>query len=187
MSRWLSRKFIRILSLLCDRLVLLWFRVTGPPRILNFSMRLNAEILRSHGAEIGRNKVRILPPITLHEAENHYGNLSIADGCIINGNNFFDLSAKIVLEEGVSIGPGVMILTHNRFNYNEFLEEKLVHMCGKKGVIVKKGAGIKAGALITMGVVIGENAVISGNAVVNRDVLANTFVAGVPAKVVRRI
>jgi acetyltransferase-like isoleucine patch superfamily enzyme len=101
---------------------------------------------------------------------------------MLNGNNFLDLTEKITLEEGVSLGPGVTIMTHNQFNYNEFLEEKLSFMCGKKEVIIRKGSGIKAGALITMGVEIGENSVVAGNSVVNKDVAPKSLVSGEPAK-----
>ena len=170
-----------------QRMLLLRFRIAGPPRMLTYSPQVNVKILRTFGATIGRNNVHILPPVTLHEAKRGYQNLTIGDGCLINGNNFLDLSARIVMEEGVSIGPGVIIMTHNRFNYNAFLEEKLKEMCGKKDVIIKRGAGVKAGALVVMGVTIGENSVVAGNAVVNRDVPARTVVAGVPAKVIRNI
>lgn len=37
------------------------------------------------------------------------------------------------------------------------------------------------------GVTIGENSVIAAGAVVTRDVPANSFVAGIPAKVIRKI
>jgi len=81
-----------------------------------------------------------------------------------------DLSGRITLEKGVSLGPGVIIMTHNRYNYNPFLEDRLAHTCGIKDVLIKEGAGIKANALIVHGITIGKNAVVAGNAVVNRDV-----------------
>lgn len=163
------------------------FRITGLPRILRFSSRLNADILRAFGANIGKRKVRIHSPVILHEGERGYSNLTISDGCILNGNNFLDLSARITLEEGVSLGPCVTIMTHNSYNYNSFLEKRLAHTCGKKDVLIKNGSGIKAGALIVMGVTVGENAVVAGGAVVNRNVADNCFVAGVPARVVKEI
>ena len=113
--------------------------------------------------------------------------MTIGDGCLLNGNNYLDLSDRVTLEKGVSLGPGVTIMTHNRYNHNSYLEERLAHTCGVKGVLIKEGAGIKAHALIVHGVTIGKNAVVGGGAVVNRDVPDNCFVAGVPARLVKEI
>ncbi|QXD25861.1 acyltransferase [Opitutia bacterium ISCC 51] len=173
---------MNILSRLRDSFLILFYKLTGPPRILNFNSRLNTKILRHFGAKIGNTKVRIQAPLVIHNAIDGYKHLSIADGCMLNGNNFLDLTEKITLEKGVSLGPGVTIMTHNQFNYNKFLEEKLSFMCGTKEVIIRKGSGIKAGALITMGVEIGENSVVAGNAVVNKDVAPKSLVSGEPAK-----
>jgi acetyltransferase-like isoleucine patch superfamily enzyme len=154
---------------------------------------LNADILRLFGAEVGYDNVRLYGPITIHGvaegARNNqaWKNLIIKDGCAFNGNNFLDLTSTITLEKGVSLGPGVTIMTHNRYNYNQFLEERLSHTCGVKGVLIKEGAGIKAHALIVMGVTVGKNTVVAGGAVVNRDVPDNCFVAGVPARVIKGI
>jgi len=181
-------KLIRkILKRIKHIVILLCVKISGPPRLLTFTKELNADILRMFGAKIGKNKVRILSPVVLHEAKNGYSNLTIEDGCYVNGNNFLDLSSRIILERGVSIGPGVIIMTHNSYNFNKFLEEHLAHTCGKKEVRIKEGAGIKAGALIVKGVTIGKNTVVAGNAVVNRDVGDNCFVAGVPARLIKEI
>ncbi len=182
---------VKLLSLIHRELLIIKFRIIGPPRILTFNMDFNAKILRAFGARVGKNNVRILSPITLHEIDLNirkgYRNLTISDGCVINGNNYLDLTSRITLEKGVSLGPNVTIMTHNYYNFNSFLEERLAHTCGKKEVLIKEGAGIKAGALVAMGVTIGRNAVVAGGAVVNRDIPDNCFVAGVPARLVKEI
>jgi acetyltransferase-like isoleucine patch superfamily enzyme len=167
-------------------LLIFLFKIIGPPRILKYGNKITVPILRAFGAEIGE-RVTVCPPVVLHNATDGYKNLIIKDGCYINGNNFLDLSGKITLEKGVSLGPGVIILTHNRYNHNPFLEERLAHTCGIKDVLIKEGSGIKANALIIHGITIGKNAVVAGNAVVNRDVGDNCFVAGVPARLVKEI
>ncbi len=169
----------------------IWLRIklVGPPRVLTYNKETNAYVLRLLGAKISEKNVRLLSPITLHrfDLKTDFSNLTIDDDCVLNGNNYLDLSAKVTLEKGVSLGPGVIVMSHNAYNSNAFLEEKLAHTCGIKDVLIKEGAGIKAGAVIVMGVTIGKNAVVAANAVVNRDVDDNCFVAGVPAKLVKLI
>ena len=179
-------KILKLIVPLNRRLVILKYKLLGPPRILTFSRGTNLELLKAFGATIGEN-VRIYSPVVLHAAPEGYSNLTIGDNCLLNGNNYLDLAAKITLEKGVSLGPGVTIMTHNRYNFNPFLEDRLAHTCGKKDVLIKEGSGIKAGALITMGVTIGKNSVVAGGAVVNRDVSDNAFVAGVPARLVKEL
>lgn len=139
-------------------------------------------ILRQFGAKVGNKKIKIQSPIIIHNAQDGYKNLSIANDCLLNGNNLLDLTRKITLEEGVSLGPGVTIMTHNRFNRNEFLEEKLAHMCGKKEVIIREGASVKAESLITMGVEIGKESLVAGNSLVNKNVAPRTLVSGNPSQ-----
>ncbi|WP_082947628.1 acyltransferase [Mycobacterium sp. E2479] len=58
---------------------------------------------------------------------------------------------------------------------------------GAKPVIIEDGAWICIGATILPGVTVGENAVVAAGAVVSRDVPANTVVAGIPARHVKRL
>ena len=162
-----------------------WVRLktAGHAKILSYDQLTNRRLLRVLGAQVGK-KVILNSPVTINRGD-RMRNLVIGDNVVFNGNNWLDLNAKLILEEGVSLGPGVIVMTHNRYNKNKFLEDRLAHTVGEKEVRIKRGAGIKAGALIVMGVTIGENAVVAGNSVVNRDVADNTFVAGIPAMVIQ--
>ena len=182
------RKYINKLCVPLAKILLVsLFKIIGPPRILQFGWPVNAAILRAFGAKVSKNRVYVHSPVVLHGGRQGYANLTISEGCLLNGNNFLDLTGNIILERGVSLGPGVTIMTHNRYNLNAFLEERLAHTCGIKDVLIKEGAGIKAHALIIHGITIGKNAVVGGGAVVNRDVPDNCFVAGVPARLVKEI
>jgi acetyltransferase-like isoleucine patch superfamily enzyme len=78
-------------------------------------------------------------------------------------------------------------MTHNRFNYNQILEERLAHQCGVSDVVFESGSGIKAGAIVTRGVTIGANSVVAAGAVVTRNVESLSLVAGIPARMIERI
>lgn len=185
---YLLRKYIRrALLAILKYLLIFVFKIIGPPRTLHYGQPINAAILRAFGANVGKTGVSIHSPVVIHHAADGYARLSIGDGCMISGNNYLDLTGRITLEKGVSLGPGVIIMTHNRYNHNAFLEERLAHTCGIKDVLIKEGAGIKAGALIVHGITIGKNAVVAGGAVVNRNVPDNCLVAGVPARLVKEI
>ena len=179
-SVWIRWRLMQVFAETQFLLLYLWHRVMGPPRLLRFHNAMNIRLLRAFGATIGED-ARIYSPITVNQDSDDFRNLTIGDHCILNGNNFLDLSARITLEDYVSLGPGVIIMTHNRFNRNEFLEKRLSRMCGCKPVRIGRGAGIKANALILHGVSIGESAVVAGASVVIKDVPARTFVSGAPA------
>ena len=53
--------------------------------------------------------------------------------------------------------------------------------------LVKRGASIGSNVTIICGVTIGEGAIVAARSVVTRDVEPYTVVAGVPARVVRRL
>lgn len=178
-----ARKFV--LGIL-KRLLIWAHRLLGPPHILLYSIDINRAMLKAFGAHVGQN-VHVYPPVTLHNIRQGYGNLTIGDNCIVHGNTYLDLTSPLTLEQGVSLGPGTIVMTHNRYNFNPFLEKHLSHTCGREGVLIKKGSGVKAGAVIVMGVTIGKNAVVAAGAVVNRDVADNAFVGGVPARLIKTI
>lgn len=183
----LCRKYFRNgLIALAKVILILYYKIIGPPRILKYPSQVNIAILRAFGAKVGEKTI-ICSPVTLNNAGGSFNNLIINDRCNVSGNNFLDLSGRITLEKGVSIGPGVTIMTHNRYNYNTYLEERMAHTCGVKDVLIKEGSGIKAGALIVHGITIGKNCIIGGNSVANRDVPDNCFVAGIPARLIKKI
>lgn len=150
--------------------------------LISPDMIFNAEILRMFGAKVGYNNVRLTSPITIYNNTKDYSNLEIGDGVVINPNCLIDLTEKVILEKGVSLGPNVSIVTHNYFNSNPFLEKSLEHQCGKGPVVIKEGSGIKVGAKILKGVTIGKNSVVAAGAVVTKDVPDHHIVMGIPAK-----
>ncbi len=161
-------------------------RLLGPPHVLNYGLTINVAMLRAFGAKVGKG-VRVYPPVSMHNISGGYGNLTIGDNCIVHANSYLDLTGRITLGDGVSLGPGTIVMTHNRYNGNRFLESNLAHTCGIKDVCIGLGTGVKAGTLIVMGVNIGADSVVAGGAVVNRNVPERTFVGGIPARLIRVI
>jgi acetyltransferase-like isoleucine patch superfamily enzyme len=53
--------------------------------------------------------------------------------------------------------------------------------------LIKKGASIGSSATLLAGITVGERAIVGAGAVVTKDVPADTIVAGVPARVMRKV
>lgn len=101
---------------------------------------------------------------------------------------FAFIPSGVVLEDEVFIGPHVC-----------FINDRIPRATTKTGelksqedwrlekTVVKMRAGIGANATIMCGVTVGENAIVGAGSVVTKDVPPNTIVAGVPAKVIRKV
>jgi len=113
-------------------------------------------------------------------------NATIGKNCKISSHTF--------ICEGVHIADNVFV-GHNV----TFINDKIPRATTADGqmqseadwkvveTFVKKGASIGSSATILCGVTIGENSIVGAGSVVTKDVPANTIVAGVPAKVLRKI
>lgn len=113
-------------------------------------------------------------------------NASIGKNCKISSHTF--------ICEGVHIGNNVFV-GHNV----TFINDKHPRAANPDGTMqteadwkvietfVKDGASIGSSSTIMCGITIGENAIVGAGAVVTKDVPPNTIVAGVPAKIIRKI
>jgi len=89
----------------------------------------------------------------------------------------------VAIADLVMIGPNVSIITaahplapSQRRTYVE-----------AKPIVIEKNVWIATGATILGGVIVGENSVVGAGAVVTKHVPPNSFVAGVPARVIRSL
>jgi acetyltransferase-like isoleucine patch superfamily enzyme len=103
----------------------------------------------------------------------------------------FDIELETNFPELVSIGDHVTIshrciITAHMGSPSDTPVKRFIPM-GAKPVVIEDGAWICIGAIILPGVTIGENAVVAAGAVVSRDVPANTMVAGIPARHIKRL
>jgi UDP-2-acetamido-3-amino-2,3-dideoxy-glucuronate N-acetyltransferase len=93
------------------------------------------------------------------------------------------LYAPAVLEDGVFIGPGV-ILANDRYPRAITAQGERARAGDwiPEGVVVRYGASLGAGAVVVAGVEIGAWGLVAAGAVVSRPVPAHALVAGVPAQ-----
>jgi acetyltransferase-like isoleucine patch superfamily enzyme len=100
---------------------------------------------------------------------------------INHGCTFLDLGG-IVIEDEVLVGPKVSLITENHPVRPE--DRKMLDL---KGIVLKRNCWIGANSVILPGVTVGENSVIAAGSVVTKDVPADTVVAGVPARVIKKV
>ncbi len=149
------------------------------------------------------NNVKIGKDVKIFDFVNLYG-------CTIDDNT--KIGTFVEIQKNATIGKNCKISTHtficegvhiedNVFvGHNvTFINDKYPRSTNEDGSMqseadwkvvetyVKKGASIGSSSTILCGVTIGENAIVGAGAVVTKDVPANSVVAGVPAKLIRKL
>jgi acetyltransferase-like isoleucine patch superfamily enzyme len=107
---------------------------------------------------------------------------------LIGKNVFFNTGCSFQDRGGITIGDGTMIgmnVTIATLNHGLSLDTR--NTTYPSPVNIGENVWIGSNATILPGVTIGDNSVVAAGAVVTKDVPENTVVAGVPAKVVKKI
>jgi acetyltransferase-like isoleucine patch superfamily enzyme len=86
----------------------------------------------------------------------------------------------------VNLAQGITVtaLNHNFADTNRRIDEQGI---STRPVVIGDDVWIGANAVILPGVTIGRHVVVAAGAVVTKDVPENTIVAGVPAKVIKKL
>lgn len=122
-----------------------------------------AVLLRAYGGKIYIGKNSTLGPYT----------------CLYGGGELF-------IGSNVRLGPRVCIVASNhRFDQSNIP----IYLQGmeSKGINISNNVWIGAGAIILDGVSIGEGSVIGAGSVVTKSVQSYSVVAGVPAKILKKL
>ena len=117
---------------------------------------------------------------------NNKGNFSCGKNCYFGSNMLILAAGGVEIGDNVQVGANVSLLSHQH-SFKEknklYSEQKNIY----KKIVLLDNALICTGATILMGVTIGKNSIVGANAVVHKDVPDNVIVAGVPAKVIRKL
>ncbi len=141
-----------------------------------------AFLLRLLGARIG-GRCRIYTPLILTNTA--FKNIRMGDSCHIGRDVLLDTSDAIELGSHVVISMRCSLITHTAMAIPALKSRGYDDCHG--GITIRDNVYIGAGATILHGVTIGENCVVGACALVNRDIPPDSVVAGVPAKVIKRL
>lgn len=122
--------------------------------------------------------LRLVPPFHTDCGKN----IHIGENVFINSNCTMQDQGGIYIEDNVLIGHNACLLT---LNHNENPQKRANLLPAP--IKIGKGAWLGSNVTVLPGITIGDGAIIAAGAVVTKDVAEDTIVAGVPAKVVRKV
>lgn len=137
------------------------------------------------GAKIGENT--IIMDVKFFNWH-HLGpkGLKIGKDCFLGDETLIDLYDRVVLEDQVTIAQRITVLTHTNVGYKDHPLQKFFPKTSKP-VIFKSGSVVGAATTILPGVIIGQESFVAAGSVVTKNVPPRSMVAGVPARLVRKL
>jgi acetyltransferase-like isoleucine patch superfamily enzyme/2-polyprenyl-3-methyl-5-hydroxy-6-metoxy-1,4-benzoquinol methylase len=165
------------------------------PRLLFDYGSLSQDEMRALASRLPRKLIRW---IGIHHPDNRsrtlffeLTNVTVGEGTVLNeGLTIYDeYEPRVTFGKRVAVATNVTIIASSNPNNSHLAKLQYVrdHLIQLDLVSIGDDAWIGAGATILPGVRIGEGAVIGAGAVVTADVEPYSVVAGIPARVIRRL
>ncbi len=179
----IGRNFDWFLRCLQPRLLIIELLVRLIPDYYAYELR--GKLYRLAGCKLG-------PQVAVHGRLGLYGtvhnkaaNLSMEPGANVAPHCTFGVDGKIHLGRNVGLAPFVRIFTtqHELGPASERSTFKVI----VRPVIIEDGSVLMTGVTVLPGVTIGRGSIVAAGAVVTRSVPPNSFVGGVPAKVIKAL
>lgn len=127
-------------------------------------------------------RIEIYGKITIENKNN----VSIGDFCTFNEGIYISGHGPVHIGNNVSVSAGAMIITAY-LDYEKLKLKRKSDIHGHKPVVIGNNSQLGAGSIILPGVVVGDNVIVGAGSVVTKDVPNNNIVAGVPAKIIKKI
>jgi len=150
-----------------------------------FAYQLRGKLYRMAGCKFGPG-VQIYGRLNLYGTVHNKGaNLSIGAGSNVAPFCTLGVDGPINIGSGVGLAPFVRIFTtqHELGPASERSTFKVL----VRPVTIEDGAVLMTGVTVLPGVTIGRGSIVAAGAVVTKSVPPNSFVGGVPAKVIKTL
>jgi len=127
---------------------------------------------------------RIEPGAIIREQVEIGDNAVIMLGAVINIGA--EIGASTMIDMGAILGGRAIVGTNSHIGAGAVLAG-VIEPASAQPVRIGNNVLVGANAVVIEGVQVGDGAVVAAGAIVTKDVPANTVVAGVPAKVIKKI
>lgn len=134
--------------------------VVGEHTFIRDGARIGAEAVLGQGTAVGRDS-------------------RIGDG--VRFQNQVLIAPESVVEDDVFFGPAVVVTNDRTIGRSAQLDAEL------RGVHARRACRVGASVVLLPGIELGEESAVAAGAVVTRSVPDRTLVAGIPARVLRRV